>query len=76
MKRYVRIVQDEKDITNCFRVELVNTLNEVVATYTYFNYFNFIGNGDMLARVCSEWINFGIFPGNPNEFGRGLVKIG
>ena len=50
-----------------FRVNLINTLSQTVKSYIYYNY---IDNGDGLARTCNEWVTFGFFPNNV----KGLIE--
>lgn len=55
--------------SHVLNVELINTLGRTVAIYEF---YNFIENGDSLARLCSDWVNSGLFPmGNS----KGLVEI-
>lgn len=56
---------------NCFIVELITTNNGWDVYVAKYQYYNFIGNGDMLSRIIGEWLNNGISPESQN----GLIKL-
>ncbi len=68
MKKPTVLIERAESL-NTLKVSLINTLGVCCKSYLF---YNFIGNGDSLAMMTNEWVNFGLFPSNGLK---GVIEI-